>query len=229
MASIPTPWPSSKILDLLVEKSSGYFVYASTVIKFVDDKYFRPTERLAAVQNLTHTDSDAPFEALDQLYIQILSGVPARFRSKLGDILYCTLVSWLGSKVTFLQIELLLELQPGDVQLILRGLHSVLNIPKDTGAISAHHASFLDFLRDRQRSSGFFIDLENRLNVARAVLKVFSEDNHWCENVDDPLAWYVGSFSGSPFTDFLCCVGTSVQRISFHASALFHLRRRSFP
>ncbi|KAJ7032967.1 hypothetical protein C8F04DRAFT_1039838, partial [Mycena alexandri] len=66
MGSILTPWPSPDILDSLVENSSGYFVYASTVIKFVDDKWFRPTERLNDVLNLR---SDAPFKALDQLYI----------------------------------------------------------------------------------------------------------------------------------------------------------------
>ncbi|KAJ7930620.1 hypothetical protein B0H13DRAFT_1595304, partial [Mycena leptocephala] len=76
MLGIPTPWPSPEVLETLVWKSSGYFIYASTVITFVDDKKFRPTERLAAVQNLTSTDSDAPFEALDLLYIQIMSGVP---------------------------------------------------------------------------------------------------------------------------------------------------------
>ncbi|KAJ7861496.1 hypothetical protein B0H13DRAFT_2568071, partial [Mycena leptocephala] len=55
MEIIPSPWPSWDILNILVEKSSGYFIYASTVIKFIDDKDFRPTERLAAVfhwQNL---------------------------------------------------------------------------------------------------------------------------------------------------------------------------------
>jgi hypothetical protein len=92
MASIPTPWPSPGILERLVEKSSGYFIYASTVIKFVDDKYFRPTERLAAVQNLAPTDSDAPLEALDKLYIQILSAVPTRFHSTLCDILQCAIL-----------------------------------------------------------------------------------------------------------------------------------------
>ncbi|KAJ7818365.1 hypothetical protein B0H13DRAFT_1661951, partial [Mycena leptocephala] len=34
MARIPTPWPSPDVVEMLVEKSSGYFVYASTVIKF---------------------------------------------------------------------------------------------------------------------------------------------------------------------------------------------------
>ncbi|KAJ7855868.1 hypothetical protein B0H14DRAFT_2208518, partial [Mycena olivaceomarginata] len=76
MADIPAPWPPADVVESLVEKSSGYFVYASTVIRFIDDKNFRPTERLVAVSSLTPTDFEAPFEALDQLYIQILSGVP---------------------------------------------------------------------------------------------------------------------------------------------------------
>ncbi|KAJ7911748.1 hypothetical protein B0H13DRAFT_1614251 [Mycena leptocephala] len=190
MDSVRTPWPSPEILDFLVQKSSGYFVYASTVIKFIDDKYFRPTDRLAAVQSLTPTVSDAPFAALDQLYLQILLEVPVRFRSKLCDILYCALFSWLRRRlIPIPQIERLLELQPGDVQLMLRGLHSVLDIPSRSGVISAHHASFLDFLQDQHRSLIFHIDLENRMNVARAVLKAFSDDNHWVDTPDDPLAW----------------------------------------
>ncbi|KAJ7748233.1 hypothetical protein B0H14DRAFT_2185817, partial [Mycena olivaceomarginata] len=36
MRNIPTPWPSSQVLEMLVKKSSGYFIYAATVIKFVD-------------------------------------------------------------------------------------------------------------------------------------------------------------------------------------------------
>ncbi|KAJ7852761.1 hypothetical protein B0H13DRAFT_1484916, partial [Mycena leptocephala] len=34
MADVPIPWPSAAVLDYLVEKSSGYFIYAATVIKF---------------------------------------------------------------------------------------------------------------------------------------------------------------------------------------------------
>ncbi|KAF9058432.1 hypothetical protein BDP27DRAFT_1507883, partial [Rhodocollybia butyracea] len=30
MSTIPLPWPVPKVLDTLVEKSSGYFIYAST-------------------------------------------------------------------------------------------------------------------------------------------------------------------------------------------------------
>jgi hypothetical protein len=178
MGSVPIPWPSREVLNSLVEKSSGYFVYASTVIKFIDDKYFRPTERLAAVQNLTATDSDAPFGALDQMYIQILSGVPVASRSKLSDVLHCVV---LNLNLQTLHIERLLELQPGDIRLLLRGLHSVLEI-HPTGDIFVHHASFLDFLQDRQRASVFYISIENRINVARAVLRALNADDPCTSN-----------------------------------------------
>ncbi|KAJ7630144.1 hypothetical protein B0H17DRAFT_865971, partial [Mycena rosella] len=73
MGNTPTPWPSAQILNSLVEKSSGYFIYASTIIRFIDDKAFRPTKRLESIQNLGSTNFDSPFAALDQLYLQILS------------------------------------------------------------------------------------------------------------------------------------------------------------
>ncbi|KAJ7845479.1 hypothetical protein B0H13DRAFT_2409709, partial [Mycena leptocephala] len=36
MSMVPEPWPSLEIINHLVWKSSGYFIYASTVIKFID-------------------------------------------------------------------------------------------------------------------------------------------------------------------------------------------------
>ncbi|KAJ7850443.1 hypothetical protein B0H13DRAFT_2360705 [Mycena leptocephala] len=87
MGSIPTPWPSLEVLAMLVEKSSGYFIYASTAIKFIDDKHFRPTEQLDLIRNLVPSDSESPLDTLDQLYTQILSRVPQRKRAKLCDIL----------------------------------------------------------------------------------------------------------------------------------------------
>jgi hypothetical protein len=78
MAGVWSPWPSPEVIKYLVEKSSGYFIYAATVIKFVDDRNFRPTEQLAVLQDTSHSES--PFNDLDQLYMQILSTVPACHR-----------------------------------------------------------------------------------------------------------------------------------------------------
>ncbi|KAJ7830687.1 hypothetical protein B0H13DRAFT_1529008, partial [Mycena leptocephala] len=49
MATVSYPWPSSEIIEDLIHKSSGYFIYASTIIKFIDNKNFRPKERLAVI------------------------------------------------------------------------------------------------------------------------------------------------------------------------------------
>ncbi|KAF7328944.1 putative nwd2 protein [Mycena venus] len=211
MVNIPTPWPSRRILDHLVEKSSGYFIYASTVIKFIDDRDFRPTQRLALIQTLSPTDSDAPFAALDQLYTQILSGVPARFRSILRDILQCTVV--VNLYLTPAQLDRLFDLEPGDVELILHRLHSVLEVPSDSAAISVHHASFLDFLRDQRRSSVFHISPENGMNVARAVIKALSDDNHWLDTPENPLAWGVTLFHIKVHCLILACAGASAENI----------------
>ncbi|KAJ7110415.1 hypothetical protein C8R44DRAFT_883572 [Mycena epipterygia] len=56
----------------IVKKSSGCFICAATVIRFVDDEYSHPIDRLAAVVALD-PKSTAP---LDDLYTQILSVVP---------------------------------------------------------------------------------------------------------------------------------------------------------
>ncbi|KAJ6490002.1 hypothetical protein C8R45DRAFT_790260, partial [Mycena sanguinolenta] len=49
MASVPSPWPSPDVLYKLERNSSGRFIYAATIISFIDDKNYRPTERLAIV------------------------------------------------------------------------------------------------------------------------------------------------------------------------------------
>ncbi|KAJ7246162.1 hypothetical protein B0H12DRAFT_768641 [Mycena haematopus] len=80
MGSIPSPWPSDNVLKELVWKSSGYFIYASTIIKFVDDKNYRPTERLAVVQD--GTGSTSAFDALTSStwpFSVLLQGSPSSF------------------------------------------------------------------------------------------------------------------------------------------------------
>ncbi|KAJ7854077.1 hypothetical protein B0H14DRAFT_2508476, partial [Mycena olivaceomarginata] len=67
-----TVWPSTDLLDHLVRKSSGIFIYAVTVIRYIDNEYSHPSIRLQSVVNLD-PQSTAP---LDDLYQQILSVLP---------------------------------------------------------------------------------------------------------------------------------------------------------
>jgi hypothetical protein len=149
MATVPTPWPSPDVIERLVEKSSGYFIYASTVIKFIDDKDYRPTRRLAALEATPATASQSPFAALDALYTQILSATPEN--SDLVPILRVIHHLYLVPS----DIDTLLRLGSGDVRLALRGLHSVIDYEEGWGLIF-FHASFGDFLDDPSRAGDFY-------------------------------------------------------------------------
>ncbi|KAJ7894592.1 hypothetical protein B0H14DRAFT_736986 [Mycena olivaceomarginata] len=171
MRSIPTPWPPEKVMKALVEKSSGYFIYAATVIKFVDDEYAIPTERLAIIQKLIPVPSgdESPFAPLDQLYTQILNVIPSRLHATLREFLY--VVAALPDTFDAGEIDVLLGSE-GKAALILRGLQSLLN-EGTRKRISSAHASFLDFLRDPARSTSFYTG-SCGLKVAKKILKVLA-------------------------------------------------------
>ena len=69
LSHVKQPWPEEGIIDLLVHRSSGQFIYAATVLKFVGADFCSPTKQLALV--LKHDPT--AFSDLDQLYTQILS------------------------------------------------------------------------------------------------------------------------------------------------------------
>ncbi|KAF7373126.1 AAA-16 domain-containing protein [Mycena sanguinolenta] len=168
MARVPSPWPSPDVLEELVANSSGHFIYASTIIKFINDKNYRPTECLTIVQGGGSRGSESAFDALDQLYMTILHSVARQ--SELIPIL-CAIANF---RLSAGIIEQLFGLEDGDTQLLLRNLHSVLNVPSDDEeAIYSHHASFLDFLNVRTRSQNFHVgSLVHRMHLARSLLEL---------------------------------------------------------
>ncbi|KAJ6458347.1 hypothetical protein C8R47DRAFT_150814 [Mycena vitilis] len=159
MTNIPRPWPPNEAIEHLVVKSSGYFIYASTVIKFVDDKNFRPTRRLEALENLVGIGGDSPFGALDTLYTQILSTIP-----KGHPLVPILRVIDHVPGLALSSIDILLRLERGDTELCLRGLHSVVEVDGEApqsfhgGATQFFHASFSDFLHDPSRAGDFYTE-----------------------------------------------------------------------
>jgi hypothetical protein len=177
MVDVPGPWPSQKVVKHLIQKSSGYFIYASTVIKFIDDLDFRPTDRLEIIMGIAEPHHESPLSTLDQLYTQILGVVP-------GHSQLLRILSVLATQLVLpiFQIEQLLGLKPGDVWLTFRRVHSVINVPSqstDEDILIVHHASFLDFLNDQTRSSAFYTGISSvhHQNLVEDILKAFSYTN----------------------------------------------------
>ncbi|KAJ7434146.1 hypothetical protein FB451DRAFT_303710 [Mycena latifolia] len=201
MASVPTPWPTRDIFEVLVDKSSGYFIYVATIIKFIDDRDFRPNQRLAAVIGSLPTECGTPFHALDELYSQIMRDAP--FQSCLLDIL-CVIVHGSILRLSTENIEKLLGLDPGDVKLTLRRLQSLLLVPKDkTDIISLHHKSFRDFLVDPNRSGKFYLGLEKHKDLARSILRALS---HSPTNKARPSSNHVGWAIGYSGLEYITSV-----------------------
>jgi hypothetical protein len=193
MQNIEAPWPSPEILEMLIRKSSGYFIYASTVIKFVDDEYSRPSKQLDIIQNFIPHDTGSPFEALDQLYIQILMGVPARYRHQLCEILSVFIHYPVHTSPR--EIDALLGFQSGDVSLILRPLHSVLKLHSEELVIGVHHASFYDFLQSQRRASIFYVgSRQHRVQLAQSILKALAYTYDDRQKNQAMFRWYVHKY-----------------------------------
>ena len=77
MSNVEKPWSSYSVLDNLVDKASGQFIYPATVLKFVGDPNYQPTDYLNIITSMPVISPSAlaqkPLAALDQLYSQILS------------------------------------------------------------------------------------------------------------------------------------------------------------
>ena len=162
----PEEWPGSDDIDILCKEAGGFFIYASTVVKFVGSKYHDPTKRLDLI--ISKSQGAAHERGVDFLYTQILE--LAFQEADPGDHeLYSTIRNVVGA--------VLLALHPlsrktlsgllrncgtsSDISVTLRFLHSLLNIPdSEDEPIRVFHKSLPDFLTDRTRCKDdrFFVD-----------------------------------------------------------------------
>ena len=175
---LENPWPSEGIIDLLVQRSSGQFIYAATVLKFVGADFCSPSKQLALVLKSDPT----AFSDLDQLYTQILSVYPSSVN----------IVQVLGMVIAFDRrdlpevIEDILEMEEGELKLVLRGLSSLMKDDNgerfDKEVISYvipefAYASFSDYLFDPSRSGPFHVnqqEYENQFTIRSFALIIQS-------------------------------------------------------
>lgn len=152
-ARIPGSWPSEMDIKRLVQKSSGQFIYASTVIKYVNSPQHHPTERLDNI--ITGRGRDTRFAELDALYNRIFSLVDDSQTVEVLSILLFSREYWFPRTVNRKLIDGLLDLKGDALHRKLVHLHSILDIPAlddDKTEIRILHASLRDFLQDPTRS-----------------------------------------------------------------------------
>ncbi|KAJ8082897.1 hypothetical protein PM082_008754 [Marasmius tenuissimus] len=152
----PEVWPSPEDLERLVDKSSGQFVYAATIVKIVKSRGCNPLAQLSSILSYTLANPSKSFAPIDILYQMILSDHPNP--EQLLPVLAAIFILPPHGHSSPEFIELLLGIPTGEVDIILRPMHSVLNIRDADIPIVPFHASFMEFLHDKSRSERFYID-----------------------------------------------------------------------
>lgn len=173
MSKMKAQWPQPSDIDYLVKKSCGQFLYASTVLEFVGAEHTHPVKQLKKV--LASSDAQNLYSNMDELYTQILQTCPDP--ETLNRIFGLLLTLHCPQPPEVYDDILGLDPETEGVTFILHGLHSVIKFPNPsddeterrvferrleydkTRGLRFHHASFQDFLLDKNRSKEFFVDL----------------------------------------------------------------------
>ncbi|KAK1218677.1 hypothetical protein PQX77_018627 [Marasmius sp. AFHP31] len=175
--TLPVSWPGNEAITVLVDRSTGQFVYVTTVIKYLSTGKgpVTPQQRLEVILRAEPvSNSTSPYPDLDQLYSQILYSCqnddrklqrilqlivsPIEYRQLEVPEIFIFQGSPTMMPTSAVGIEQLLGLGQGEVTALLSGLHSILHIPEDRAErVSVLHASFTDFLLDRNRSGDHYV------------------------------------------------------------------------
>jgi len=163
---LPPGWPDKRSIGLLVERSSGHFIYAVTVIRYIRSERHRPDDRLEIILRLLPPEGqEEPYTQLDALYSLVFRGVESHDELEkiclvLG-IIYVATDTGLSLDVSYSEcstIEGILGMKAGDVTLLLSPILSLVAIENEEVRIL--HKSLFDYLLDPTRSGGLLIPFD---------------------------------------------------------------------
>ncbi|KDR66392.1 hypothetical protein GALMADRAFT_131044 [Galerina marginata CBS 339.88] len=170
MGHVKRPWPSEDLLCLFAYHASGQFIFASVVLKFVDDEsddFSNPQDKLDILTGPGSLQASA-FSELDQLYMRILSAYRKRdtLIQVLGGLLECPRPKFVGVSLGIDTAELNLALRA--ISSLIRTDNTMADLDEDLDElygppkdrIQFCHLSFREFLEDKARSGPFWIDIE---------------------------------------------------------------------
>jgi hypothetical protein len=175
-------WPDPADVEILCKKAAGFFIYASTVVKFVSSRNHQPTAQLAKIITLPQSTIHEGRSGVDLLYTRVLE--QAVDNVDVDDQEFYTCLKTILGAVLFmvnpLSVRGLSELLDiSNILSILRSLHSVLLIPTSTATpICVFHKSFPNFLTDqnRCRDKRFFVNsATHHTEILFSCLKLMKE------------------------------------------------------
>lgn len=202
-------WPEEHAFLKLAAASTGLFVYAATIIRFIGDPEYRnPEDQLQLVLEVIdeipldpmNGETD-PMAQLNMLYERVLSRIPARsFPNTQKLLLLSGLIPNGSDNCPPLRFACnWLGMTRQSAYAALDQLHSLLKIPSPTQAasqpIQVHHKSFRDYLSRRFPNS---LQEAKALEIecALRVLNDIPEGMHYLFHNDDMKSRNIFKVSG---------------------------------
>jgi hypothetical protein len=159
--------PSPEQVTLLAGHAGKLFIYAATAVRYIlpDGLKVDHHERLKTMLETRSGSQNKSQHDIDELYSVIIAGAMnnRRLEKKEVDRIRLVLHTTICAREPMTAKTLTELLQLGDertTRSALEPLRSVLHIPESTGLVSTLHASFPDYMLNRERSGEFFCDLE---------------------------------------------------------------------
>ncbi|KAG8795686.1 hypothetical protein FRC12_011295 [Ceratobasidium sp. 428] len=150
-------------LSILVQRSGVLFIYAATVVRFLEfDDFTRCTQRLKLVLDASTTSPNESDEPLDELYTTILkTGLETKGLTRTEKEAQETLLRHVVCAREPLSLDVMASLLQVDntlqVSAALRPLQSVLSV-SESGAIGTLHESLPNYLLNHAHSGMFYCD-----------------------------------------------------------------------
>lgn len=185
-------WPSEDQLETIAFRASGFFGFASAILKFVDsdNPEVKLMDCLEYLERGVIPGAGNPLLPLYSLYHDVLDAVAP-------DILPTTkrVLSFLALGAHDIPAQAVadfLSLPPSTLYAALRRLHSVLGVPspndRTTSTLSILHSSFGDYVKNMIGSGDFDLDV-----VQTRAGTVSSIEEH---NMKIYSAWKQGDLTG---------------------------------
>ena len=155
---IPREWPSESDLETIVQKSHGQFIYASTVIRYIQLPNHAPHERLRYILGIpTSKSGRGAFTELDALYRVMMSSIDniETAIKILGIELVGLSSQFRVPAVGTMRVKFEEYFRSLNADIVLAPLASVLKC--EGGKIQLYHTSFAEFLLDSSRSCEYFV------------------------------------------------------------------------
>ena len=151
-------WYQQDDVDFIVIQADLLFIYAATVLKYLEDSKFRPEKRLQILRQLAFTaitEKTGPLRPLHLLYCVILENLGQADDLEAFEVdLICNILFILSCSPTPLPIHTIADLiraELSEVRDCIASLSSVVFIPsepeEETEPVKALHASFPEFVR----------------------------------------------------------------------------------